>query len=507
MVTTTLAIGAYRNRQPSLLATSLWMVTLVGIVVVYRLLTLGSYPLSDNTEARYAEIARLMLTGGDWITLHLPGDVVFWGKPPLSTWLSALGQGVLGANEWGARVPVFFTALLTSLLIWRWANAFSRRVGMLCMALLWGSVLFFVSAGAVMTDMALTLAVTLAVSGYWWAISETTLAGVRLGALALFTGLGLGLLAKGPVAVMLSLAPMAAHACSGRDAFRDALFLPWFRGALVVTAIAVPWYVLAEMRSPGFLDYFLIGEHWKRFTQPGWAGDLYGTAHVQPRGLIWAFMLAGLLPWTFLLPWLLLGRREALGTAIAENSRGGKTAGENVLLIGWALAPALLFTVSRNILWTYVLPAVPALALLLARWLSRDPRRSLVNGVITLGIVLLIGTSALLIGWRSQIGGFRSAAVVLMPLQQSGHHADEVSFLNTLPYSASFYSRGAATSVVKEDALQSWLDGDAVLGPDHRHEFLIASSKQWRVLPEPMRAKLSIVSESAGYVLLVRVGK
>ena len=70
----------------------------------------------------------------------------------------------------------------------------------------------------------------------------------------------------------------------------------WVSGMLLTTMLVVPWYVLAEVRTPGFLEYFLIGEHWHRFVTPGWRGDLYGTAHAFPRGSIWLFAIAAFLP-------------------------------------------------------------------------------------------------------------------------------------------------------------------------------------------------------------------
>ena len=62
----------------------------LGIVVALRLLTLGLYPLTDPTEARYAEMARKMLDTGNWLTPMFDVGVPFWGKPPLAFWMSAL---------------------------------------------------------------------------------------------------------------------------------------------------------------------------------------------------------------------------------------------------------------------------------------------------------------------------------------------------------------------------------------------------------------------------------
>ena len=61
--------------------------------------------------------------------------------------------------------------------------------------------------------------------------------------------------------------------------------------------IAVPWYVMAEHKTPGFLHYFIIGEHIDRFLDSGWKGDKYGHAHFKPLGTIWFMWLYTSLPW------------------------------------------------------------------------------------------------------------------------------------------------------------------------------------------------------------------
>ena len=79
------------------------LLVLVTAVVGVRLLTLAAYPLMDPTEARYGEIARKMLETGNWVMPQFDYGVPFWGKPPLSTWLSATSMAMLGSNEFAAR--------------------------------------------------------------------------------------------------------------------------------------------------------------------------------------------------------------------------------------------------------------------------------------------------------------------------------------------------------------------------------------------------------------------
>ncbi|HHH9695582.1 TPA: ArnT family glycosyltransferase, partial [Pseudomonas aeruginosa] len=88
---------------------------LLALAFAIRLLSLGSYPLMDTTEARYGEVARKMAELGDWITPWYDVGVPFWGKPPLAFWLSAGGQLLLGANEFASRLPHW---LLGVLVLW-----------------------------------------------------------------------------------------------------------------------------------------------------------------------------------------------------------------------------------------------------------------------------------------------------------------------------------------------------------------------------------------------------
>ena len=85
--------------------------TLVIILVVIRLFFIFSLPLMDKTEARYAEIARIMAKTGNWITPQIDYGFPFWAKPPLSTWLSAISIRIFGVTEFAVRLPYFFIGI------------------------------------------------------------------------------------------------------------------------------------------------------------------------------------------------------------------------------------------------------------------------------------------------------------------------------------------------------------------------------------------------------------
>ena len=76
-----------------------WVVFLLLVLVANRALINYLLPLMDKTEARYAEIARIMVETNNWILLQIDYNVPFWAKPPLSTWLTAISIEVFGLYE------------------------------------------------------------------------------------------------------------------------------------------------------------------------------------------------------------------------------------------------------------------------------------------------------------------------------------------------------------------------------------------------------------------------
>jgi len=432
-----------------------WLLLLLVVVVAARLATLGAYPLLDPTESRYAEIARKMLETGDWLVPQVDYGVPFWGKPPLSTWLSATAMAAFGVSEFAARLPSFLLLVGCGALVHRLAVL---RAG--SDAALWALAAFattglvFISAGAVMTDPALVFSTTLSMAGFWIALHGRE--GTRRAAgFAFFIGLAAGLLAKGPVVIVLTLLPIGAWTLWTRQWRAVWTRLPWLAGTLLTVALAVPWYWAAERASPGFLDYFLVGEHWKRFVESGWKGDLYGQAHARPRGTIWLFWVAAALPWSPLaVGWL--------ARAVATRSEGARRLLRDpwcAYLLLWALAPMLFFTVSGNVLVTYVLPGMPAFALLLTEFWrppAEDTRtlRFAVKLMFACGIGLVLVFAAVLVTQRHRFDTeFSHRALVRMYEATRASGGDRLVYVGQRPISAEFYAAGRAVKVENVDAL------------------------------------------------------
>ncbi|MCE9635727.1 MAG: glycosyltransferase family 39 protein [Planctomycetes bacterium] len=334
---------------------------------VVRLSTLGAYPLTDTTEARYGEIAREMTVNGDWVMPRVDGGRPFWAKPPLSTWATAASFEAFGVNEFAARLPAVLMVALTAWLTFLVARKlFGRGVALASAAVLVTSGIGFLIAGSVMTDAALGLATTATVAGFILGVEGRGTAAGRNWAYLGFLGIGAGLLAKGPIACVLSFPPIALllWTTRGRGLVRG---IPWVTGSLLALAVSVPWYAAAEARTPGFLRYFLEGEHIRRFIDPHWSGDLYGAPRTKPRGTIWLLALGDALPWAVLAGWALVReRRDVRGMAARLWS---STWGP--LLAAWALLPLCFFTVASAVMWTYIWPGMPAVAILVARLLTR----------------------------------------------------------------------------------------------------------------------------------------
>lgn len=456
-----------------------------------RLLSLGLYPLMDTTEARYAEMARVMAALGDWVTPWHEQGVPFWGKPPLSFWLTALSMQIFGSNEFAARLPHFLSALLSAWLLWDWAAQRSRQEALVAVSLLAGCTLTLVAAGAVMTDMTLVLGTTLAMRGFWLGL-QVERPGQAREAWLFFVGLAVGLLAKGPLTLVLVGLPLAAWTLWQRQWAPVWRHLPWLRGSLLVLLLAGPWYALAELRTPGFLDYFLLGEHWHRFVTPGWGGDRYGLAHSVPRGSIWLYAGAATLPWSLLLPlaaWRWRGTGAAAAPAAETPLRG--------YWLLWGLTPLLFFSFAGNILWTYALPALPALALLCARWLTQRHPAHAVNRCLSLGLLLstllLAAGTAFLHAHQSDDWHTSQQLVARSVALQPGGAPQALLFHPQRPYSATFYSRGQAQLIPEPAKLAERLaQQDALLA------VYVGALSQ---LPPAWLPCLSVLERHGDYVL------
>jgi 4-amino-4-deoxy-L-arabinose transferase-like glycosyltransferase len=384
--------------------------TLLGallVIAALRIATLGAYPLLDTSEARYAEIGRRMVVTGDWTMPQLEAGHPYWGKPPLHFWGTALSLRGFGFSEVAARLPSLLGALLVLFATQRVARRLrGAEVAWLACLILASSGLFFLLAAQVALDLTLTACSGGALAGFFLAHGQADPRRARLLHWLGFLALGAGLLAKGPVAVALWAGTLALACLFSRD-LRWLRGVPWVTGGLLAGAVSLPWFLAAEQDHPGFLRYFFLNENLLRFSVSDY-GDRYGRDHAMPYGTIWIFALLGLMPWS---PVLLVLLWRGL-------SRGGlarlRRDPERSFLWAWSLAPLIFFTLSRNLVVTYALPALPAIAVLLADALLRrtgsreEPEpaaasRGLTAGLLVGGALVLAGVVAVLAGFSRHV--------------------------------------------------------------------------------------------------------
>lgn len=279
-------------------------------------------------------------------------------------------------------------------------------------------MLFYITSVAVMTDMVFVLGgvicMYIQIQANQQNPKKLTLS------FLLAAGLSIGLLAKGPLALILFLTPMAVWLFSARSVKPLIKSYQIYLTITVMLFLTLPWYIYAEIKTPGFLNYFIIGEHWERFIQPAWKGDLYGTAHMFPRGSIWLLFFTATFPWCIIVPILLWLQRSKLSQAFKHFSLSIKNDSSNLLLIAWSLTPLVFFTFSGNILWTYVLPSLPALAIILAKLLDRITTPQYLNSILhyALFATVIIKIIFLLELWQKDNFDHKSAKHLISKLSE-----------------------------------------------------------------------------------------
>ena len=463
------------------------LLAVLVVVVLARLATLGLYPLTDTTEARYGEMGRKMLETANWISPQWDYGVPFWGKPPLSFWASGASMAVFGVGAFAARFATLLFALLTAALFWRWPHEPAPRstTAMAAALVLLSSVLGFLIAGAVATDVFMTFGMTLSMVAFWNALYRpATAAADRWW---FFVGLAIGLLAKGPVAVVMTAIALGLWLAWTRDWRAVWHGLPWFRGLLLTLLLSLPWYLAAEAATPGFLQYFIVGEHWQRFTQPGWAGDLYGGGHERARGSIWLYAVGAAMPWTVVA--LVLLRKKPVSEAARRPSPDPQMA----YLLCWVLAPLLLFTLARNILEAYALPALPAFALIVARlFMEREPQGAASKSWL-LGLIMPLVAAGLLVFGHERIEA-RSQRKLLAQVPDA---SAPLVYLVKRPFSGQFYSAGRALEARDSVEVARWLATD-------KPATLLVAEPDFAALKLASDPRWSEVARHGGYVMLAR---
>lgn len=403
----------------------------VGIaLLILRLVLMLAAPLADTTEARYGEIARLTLSDGFWLMPHIDANTPFFAKPPLSTWVASASMYVFGISEFAARLPSLLLSALTVLVAMAFAAELKLEKRWLVFPVLAAAPLFMICAGAVMTDAVQACVVSAALYFAWRTFASAEDAAVQRWRLAFWAMIGLGALCKGLANWALIGLPLVLYAVLEKRVWALARRLLDWRGILLACAIFVPWYVAAERHYPGFLDYFIVGEHFKRFLVPGWKGDRYGNAHREALGMIWAFWAVAILPW---LPYFV---QDAIRVV---RSRAAALAPLEKFLWCATLAPLIFFTFAHNIIWTYGLTPLVPFAVLVAQRLEKASTQSLRIAALAL-LAMTVAMAALLPLFLRNISGNSDRDLVATFVRTAPANAP-LTYLFKPTYSAHFYAR------------------------------------------------------------------
>src|SRR5689334_7554295 len=345
---------AYRNK---LLAVQLALV--VGVCCFFFFFGLGAFGLTGADEPRYAQIAREMLARHDWIVPTLNG-APWLEKPALLYWKMMNSYSIFGVSDWAARVPAAFHAMALVLGIFFFMRRF-RFASELDAAMIAASSAGMIGFGrGASTDMLVSAPFALAMMS-WWTWHQT---GKKLWLVIFYGLLGVGALAKGPVAPALAVLVVGAYAVLRRDGkiFARSLSIPGF---ILFFAIVLPWFVAVQAKVPRFFRVFFIEHNLERFGT-----NLY--QHSQPFWYYIPVFLLAALPWTFFtLPALVEAGRNAFRRESPESSTATADDGLASFLFLWIVVPILFFSISRAKLPGYILPAIPAAALLTADYIHR----------------------------------------------------------------------------------------------------------------------------------------
>ncbi|MEP7116139.1 MAG: glycosyltransferase family 39 protein [Acidobacteriota bacterium] len=373
--------------------------TALALVLAAYLLPLAvPVPLMEDDEGLHAAIAMEMVERGDWTVPRLQTEP-FLDKPILYFWMEAASLATFGPSEFAVRLPGTLMALAgVAATGWLGAAMFGTAAGQwaaLCYATM---LLPYAVSLAPLHDLVMVPLVVVALGAFWRASAAATGAALARWTVVAGVALGLSMLGKGLTGVGLVGVGMATWLV-WRRALSWRLVLCGAAALVIGAAIAWPWYAAMERASPGYLHYFFMERHVQGVTD-----DTQRHAG-RPFWYYVPIVLAG--GW----PWLL---------AAWPRRRGAASDAER-LLWSWFLADLVLLSLAGSKLATYLLPALPAVALLAGRSLATDvadglpTRRWMRVAEVVLAILPVVGVAVL--WWQGPATpSLLSAALALLPI-------------------------------------------------------------------------------------------
>ncbi len=374
---------------------------LLGLwVLLYASFSLLKPPLLDGPDSINAEAAREMAVNGDWITPHVNG-VRSPQTPPLLVWITAASFRLFGVSDWAARLPLAFCALaLFGLTLALGARLFLTPVaGFYAALILLTSFGIFLFTHLLYPVLLLTLWITLAMYYFWrslrvasWQTAAGFAAACALGFLSM--GLAGAVLPVGVVVLFLFFTQNLRHLARWHPAL----------GVVIFLLIAAPWYVAAYLAAHG---------------QRPFAAPMHSVLRT-PVLVFWAFALLWMVPWCFFAVAALARISKGLfrGAGLDHDEQA------MLLLVLWVGVVMVLYTFSSRQEF-YVLPALPALSLVAAGWLTVDEAAPSRLGLVFAWIIFVSGVVkaavAVFLAWHPPVPAPGTDIATLMHLHPEEH--------------------------------------------------------------------------------------
>lgn len=402
--------------QPSTLAKRAWLLLFLVVILSY-LYGLGDFSLVGPDEPRYAQVAREMFERHDLVTPTLGGHPWF-EKPALLYWMMIASFAAFGVSEWTARLGPAICGLLTVAAIYwvgwrietksREGPADRGRLSALVAASSGGLIAF--SHGASF-DIVITMTVTFALAFFLAAEIETNSTMRRWLLAGFYCFVGISLLAKGLVGVVVPFGVVGTYFGLRRRLPDGRLALSLLWGMPLALLLAIVWYgpVLARNGWP-FIDQFFMQHHFARYLSNKYH-------HPQPIYFYLPVLVLLTLPWTPFLIEALFRTRQWRWQADDAEDRA------RVFTLAWLVFPVVFFSLSGSKLPGYILPSLPAAALLAGERLAvfvGSKSRSTLAARITGGLLLVVGPLGVAYAARYGNISLRCSIVVVSPLLAAG---------------------------------------------------------------------------------------
>jgi len=449
-------------------------------------------PMALPDEGRYAEVSRWMLVSGDWLAPRLDG-LPFFHKPPLLHWLQSIIFTVTGVSVWTARlVPALHAGLMLIGIYWAARKIAGEATAGRAILMLGSSLTFLFAGQFINHDILVATWISAAIGCFGFAFMGTGGKGfVHAGwARAGFIACGLAVLSKGLIGLVLPGMVIFFWLLWSRQ-FHKVWRLPWVSGLLLFAAIALPWFVLAQLSYPGFFDYIIIKQHFARYT-----ASTFNSVYP------WWFYLMALVVLFF--PWFIFSLLPLLPQIARRTLKGPRPDKSWISLCWiWLVSVLVFFSLPSSKLLGYILPAVPPLALLAAvGWeksmlLVKHAQRWLVA-------VLIFNLTFALVG---SVFSMKHTSMVLSRdvanvLACEAGPSDTIYALDAYPYDLPFYLQLTRPLVVISD----WDNLRAHVGDSWQRE-LFESADFDPVAGQTLQTptQLALASNQAGSWLLVPI--